>query len=677
VCAPHLGTVPTTDLRRRFERLDRLPLRPISARQYLNAIAAEPRDAPASAPESSRFQAAIDTDPGWVLERMRPGRAFQPLTLIANCPWWKTPSGTASEALSRQWRHAVAVSQAARRLAREADDPDFERVAGAGLLHGIGRWAVAALDPDWLTTWFTVANPRLRRELEHRSLGSELTTLGRILAERWGCDPLVVDAAWLHADRERCLNGCASDSRRLAFIQEAFARAERTPWAIGTSEFRETGLPDPRVRVLIAEVQVRCGSAFIEPDATPHEERLSRLNAQLLRQQAGVREGVEARDRFLNALAESDPAEGPEIWAERAGLAWCGERGVATTRVVWSDARGPAPTDGSSRANRPATWVIPLTDRGRSCVEVHLWADSGHHPPLDNPTNHPARAAWQAWAAIVADRARVHQRLETVLRAHGERVATEEPRLRQAKLEALAEFAAGAGHELNNPLAVIVGRAQLLLAQETDPVAIRSLRAILGQAQRAHRILRDLMYIARPPEPRPRFCQPGEIVRTCLRDFKAEAEARGLRLFHDGAEGTSKVWADHDALRHLIEILVRNALESTPKGGKVRVTTSGDAHTLRWTVQDNGRGISATEGQHLFDPFYCGRQAGRGLGLGLPRAARIVAQAGGELRWHSRPGQGSVFQVHLPLGAPPKPPESEAEIPSLTPQSKTSVPGSP
>ncbi len=148
------------------------------------------------------------------------------------------------------------------------------------------------------------------------------------------------------------------------------------------------------------------------------------------------------------------------------------------------------------------------------------------------------------------------------------------------------------------------------------------------------------------------------MVRACLRDARAEADARGVRLVGDPGGPAPKVWADPDALRHLADILVRNALEATPKGGTIHVSAAvaADAGSLRWSVQDNGRGISAAEGEHLFDPFFCGRQAGRGLGLGLPRAARIVTLAGGELRWHSTPGQGTTFHVHLPLSGPPRPP---------------------
>jgi signal transduction histidine kinase len=312
------------------------------------------------------------------------------------------------------------------------------------------------------------------------------------------------------------------------------------------------------------------------------------------------------------------------------------------------------------RGDRPASQVLDLSVHGQPCAEIHLWTDDvgdcGRKPPVA-----ATAPAWRSWAALLAERTRLEERLEAIARGHRDWVAQEEPRVRRAKLDSLAEFAAGAGHELNNPLAVIVGRAQLLLGSATDPDAVRSLRAILTQAQRTHRILRDLMYVARTPEPRPRFCQADEIVRSSLRDVKAEAELRGVRLVLEGAEPAPKVWADPDALRQVADALVRNALESTREGGTIEVTVEGSLDGLSWTVNDNGRGITPAEGEHLFDPFYCGRQAGRGLGLGLPRAMRFIQQAGGELRWHSSPGHGSCFHVHIPLAPPPKPPTATPE----------------
>ena len=269
---------------------------------------------------------------------------------------------------------------------------------------------------------------------------------------------------------------------------------------------------------------------------------------------------------------------------------------------------------------------------------------SGPTPPASRrPGRDSARRPWQAWAALVAERARVAGRLEEVTRIYREQVASEEPRLQHAKLDALAEFAAGAGHELNNPLAVIVGRAQLLLVRETDPAAVRSLRAILTQAQRAHRILRDLMYVARTPEPRPRFCQFEEIVRNCLRDFRDVAEERGVRLLAEVRGPDAKVLGRSRALRHLTEILLRNALEATPKGGTVQLTTAtsttGAADSLTWIVQDNGRGIGPLRGCiSLTRSTAAGKPAVGSASACLAPTGSYRRPAGQSLEFDPRPG---------------------------------------
>ena len=163
------------------------------------------------------------------------------------------------------------------------------------------------------------------------------------------------------------------------------------------------------------------------------------------------------------------------------------------------------------------------------------------------------------------------------------------------------------------------------------------------------------MFVARPPDPRLRPCNPDEIWKTALRDARPDAEERQVRLLADSLGHGQRVWADPDSLRHLADVLLRNAIEATPAGGTVRVATSRDDDRFQWVVRDSGRGLSAVEADHLFDPFFCGRQAGRGLGMGLARASRFVERAGGEIRWNSQPGQGAAFTVRLPLAEPPQP----------------------
>ena len=206
---------------------------------------------------------------------------------------------------------------------------------------------------------------------------------------------------------------------------------------------------------------------------------------------------------------------------------------------------------------------------------------------------------------------------------------------------------------------MIVGRAQLLLSRTDDPETARSLRIMINQAGRAHRILRDLMFVGRPPARRLRPAVRPSCCATRCATFRRNAPheesgspARSTRPFRPA-------WTDPDALRHLADILIRNAIQATPSGGKIQVGSRVQKDELLWWFIDSGRGLDSAEAAHLFDPFYCGRQAGRGLGLGLPRAARIVAQAGGRLRWTSHPGQGTVFHVNLPLPAAQEQPRKE------------------
>ena len=220
------------------------------------------------------------------------------------------------------------------------------------------------------------------------------------------------------------------------------------------------------------------------------------------------------------------------------------------------------------------------------------------------------------------------------------------PELEREKLAALAEFAAGAGHEINNPLAVIFGRAQLLLRDESDPERRRELAIIQVQAQRIREMIADLMLFARPPQPEPREVDLQAVVAGALTALEAKAATTGARLERRGDVERLPVVVDPEQIQLAVRALVDNGLNAVDRGGTVAVEVRRDP-TPAVVVRDDGPGLSDVERRHAFDPFFSGRQAGRGLGMGLCKAWRIATNHGGSLTTEPA-DRGATFVLLLP-----------------------------
>jgi len=189
-------------------------------------------------------------------------------------------------------------------------------------------------------------------------------------------------------------------------------------------------------------------------------------------------------------------------------------------------------------------------------------------------------------------------------------------------LAALMQFSAAAGHEINNPLAVILGRVYLLLKDESDPVRRQSLETIAGQAGRIRDMIGDVMLFADPPQPSSSDLDAAQIVREVIdRQQKlARQQYREIADIELDCEASFTLQADRDQFATVVGELLLNALHPTVEASEVRVELTADEENLHLRICDNGRGLSDEEQRHLFDPFYSGRQAGRGIGFGLCKA---------------------------------------------------------
>ena len=208
-----------------------------------------------------------------------------------------------------------------------------------------------------------------------------------------------------------------------------------------------------------------------------------------------------------------------------------------------------------------------------------------------------------------------------------------ETRLRDLKLEAMAEFAAGAGHEINNPVATIAGRSALLLKTETDPERRRILETIGGQAYRIRDMIGDAMTYARPPEPVHEEFEPAADILQISQNLRQQFPHKQATI-ETSLDETIKLNADREQFRVVVSCLIKNSLEAISDEGNIGLELShadnsdqaspqSSSH-IRFAVSDNGVGLSETERDHLFDPFYSGRQAGRGLGFGLSKCWQIL-----------------------------------------------------
>jgi signal transduction histidine kinase len=278
---------------------------------------------------------------------------------------------------------------------------------------------------------------------------------------------------------------------------------------------------------------------------------------------------------------------------------------------------------------------------------------------------------------------RLEEDLDVLHDAVREARAGEEERLQEMKLAALAEFAAGAGHEINNPLAVISGHAQHLLnklrprlrvfesigeenglalpsspagmSNGVAPVALGAeeieppLRKIVEQTQRVHRMLRDLMQFARPPRPLKQLFDLGNLVLEVVGSLSDLAGERRIRLMCLPPERPVVLEADPSQVRTALTCLLRNAVEAAPQDGwagvRVELASIG---CINLVIEDNGPGPPPAQREHLFDPFYSGRSAGRGRGLGLPTAWRLARQHGGDVRLIDLADGPTRFVLTLP-----------------------------
>jgi len=596
------------------------------------------------------------------------------------------------------WRHSIGVAAAAEALTRAAaPKPAFAPGEAflAGLIHDLGRLALHVVLPRTLDRACALAETR-GIDLDRACamlLSSDTHAIGRLLAQRWGLPESLCDVIFLCG---RPVESIPSDARfdlpRLVSFADRVARHEWIAPA-GHGAGPEATAPDPRL------VRVR---------AEALKSIVSRLPAEIAERSSVLGLGEETEAGVLRAALDraSRAASGPARRAltppERAGDPLDGT--TRELRLFFDDAESarsvPAVLGAIGRSAariapgliRAAMVAAPGATgrleryefnrdgsigglRAASGAEARAAASENHPgflrltgadgaavtfelaPPSSTATEQSAsvraaRAMGPVWCAALAMSAATERAddLAERLADHARRLADAQQSLADRRAtEALGEMAAGAAHEMNNPLTVISGRAQLLASRLSDAGQREWADEIVRQSRRLSDLITGLRLTAETASPRPQLVTGKEVVERAA-DLIHRAAANRLNVRIATAENVGPISIDVDQVATAMREVLQNAHEAG-RGGEIRIAISGDRTDGRLIVrvEDAGPGFSDRALVHAFDPFFSEKAAGRGVGLGLSRAKRLIELNGGTIGIENNAHGGAGVTIRLPM----------------------------
>ncbi|HWY45198.1 MAG TPA: PAS domain S-box protein [Candidatus Sulfotelmatobacter sp.] len=224
--------------------------------------------------------------------------------------------------------------------------------------------------------------------------------------------------------------------------------------------------------------------------------------------------------------------------------------------------------------------------------------------------------------------------------AHAERMAT------------IGRLVSGVAHEVNNPLAAILGFTDLLIENPEIPAsAHESLEIILQETQRTKNIVQDLLSFARQRPVQKEAVRLGAILRQTIKLRSYDFTSHGVEVKEDFDENLPATIGDSQQLQQVFLNIVNNAYDAIQEAGRrgmITLRTKRTGDSVEVAITDNGTGISDTA--RIFDPFFTTKPTGKGTGLGLSICYGIVRAHGGEIQcWNNDSGEGSTFLVKLPI----------------------------
>ncbi len=421
----------------------------------------------------------------------------------------------------------------------------------------------------------------------------------------------------------------------------------------------------------VAEVLARLAR---ELTASFDDERIAGLFArgivELLAARGAVVYRYESEDGSLHSMAaagfDADAVRGVVLRPGQgvAGRAVAERRTVAVRDLLTEVELPPELHARLARAHARAAVGVPLLTHERVIGALAVGFEEGRELSADELR---ALEALANQAALAFENARLYASARDSLVRLGDAQAQ---LVQAAKMSALGQLVSGVAHELNNPLSVIIGYGQLLLAREIPEPVQRPLGLMVSQADRMAKIVRNLLFFSRQRPPERIAVNLNEIFEQTLALRLNQITLSGIEVEKRFAAKLPPIAGDPQQLEQVFLNLLLNAEHSileSKRGGRIvlRTRVAEEGRAAEAQVIDDGPGISAEALPHVFEPFFTTKTVGTGTGLGLSVSYGIVQEHGGRLGVESRPGE-TVFTLTLPVHRAVEP-AAPASLESLAP----------
>jgi two-component system NtrC family sensor kinase len=251
---------------------------------------------------------------------------------------------------------------------------------------------------------------------------------------------------------------------------------------------------------------------------------------------------------------------------------------------------------------------------------------------------------------LAGNRAELTRKNDALSAANEHMQTMQEQLLRSERLAAIGQLAASVSHEIDNPVGIILGNAELLMEdlKQDDPLR-DDVAAIIEECRRCKRITGGLLGFARSPEGHLDRVDLNRMVEETMASLRPQKLFKDLVLSIHGSAEELCVIADADQLRQIMINVLLNAAQALQGVGQLEISLAKESGRALICVDDNGPGIPEEDREKVFQPFFSTKAQGEGTGLGLPLCRKLVEAQGGEIYACQAPLGGARLSVSLPL----------------------------